>query len=293
MRELDLTHVFDTEPPELDFIICRLVAGTVGNIGGPGGIGKSFAALEMGMGVASAEADSQLLSVAYGNEGSVAIFNLEDPDSVNKTRFKHIGHHLNLSARRQVLANLKFHSYDQEANDIMCPRFLGEVIKKCQNKRLVIFDTFSRFHNLTENDNGQMTQVIRCYEKIAFETGAAVLFIHHSSKAAVLSGQQVLQQANRGASAITDNCRWQGYIQSMSFEEERAYGLEEGSRNRFVKFGGNKENYGPPTAQRWLERVENGVFLPTTKFLNVTSRKSKPNLKIVEKVRGNSNDTFI
>lgn len=278
MKLLNLTQVFEQEPPKLDFVLCGLAAGTVGNIASPGATGKSFAAVEMAMGVACAEADNRLLGVANGQEGKVVVFNAEDPEAVIKNRLHSIGRHLDDSSRRQVLANVEIYTLLGEVHNIMCPQFMAEVIKICKNKRLVIFDTFTRFHQLNENDNGQMSQVISFYEKIATDTGAAVLFLHHNSKGAVLSGQQVSQQATRGASAITDNCRWQGYLQAMSVEEERENGLEEGARKRFVKFGGNKENYGLATAERWFERVEGGVLLPYD-----LTKTAKGKLKLVSK----------
>ena len=281
MRQLDLTLVFEQEPPPLDFILCGLAAGTVGNIASPGATGKSFAALEMAMGVACAEADSRLLGLAGDKEGKVAIFNAEDPKTVINQRLHSIGRHLNASSRQQVLANIEIYSLLGDQRNITCPQFLAEVIKKCQNMRLVIFDTFTRFHQLNENDNGQMSQVVSCYEKIATETAAAVMFLHHNSKVSVLSGQQVAQQASRGASAITDNCRWQGYLQAMSPEEEKEYGLDEGARKRFVKFGGNKENYGLATPERWLERGEGGVLLPSQLI-----KTTKGKLKLVPKEGG-------
>lgn len=278
MRQLDLSLVFEQEPPKLDFVICGLAAGTVGNIASPGATGKSFAAIEMAMGVACAEADDRLLRLANGREGKVAIFNAEDPETVINQRLHSIGRHLNASSRHQVLANIEIYSLLGDQHNITCPQFVADVIKKCQNMRLIIFDTFTRFHQLNENDNGQMSQVVSCYEKIATDTAAAVLFLHHNSKGSVLSGQQSAQQSTRGASAITDNCRWQGYLQAMSPEEEREYGLEEWARKRFVKFGGNKENYGVATPEKWLERGEGGVLLNSS-----LGTSSKAKLKVVSK----------
>lgn len=261
MNQMDLDLCFELEPPPLDFVVCGLAAGTVGNITSPGATGKSFAAMEIAMGVASAESDIHLLNLARGNEGKVAMFNAEDPVEIIFQRLFSIGRFLSIGARVKVLANIKINSLMGEQPNIVDPVFLAEVIKKCQGMRLAIFDTFSRFHQFNENDNGQMTQVVSCYEKIANETGAAVLFLHHSSKGAVITGKQTEQQSSRGASAITDNCRWQGYLQTMSIDEAKSYGIAESQRERFVKFGGNKENYGTSTVGRWFERHEGGVLL--------------------------------
>lgn len=276
MNQLNLALCFEQEPPPLDFVVCGLAAGTVGNITSPGATGKSFVALQMAMGVASKEADNLLLNLANNNEGQVVIFNAEDPEIVIKQRLFSIGKHLSNNAHKKVKSNIQINSLIGQQPNISDVTFLEDVIKKCMGKRLVIFDTFTRFHQLNENDNSQMSQVVSYYEKIAHETGAAVLFLHHSSKGAVLGGQQAEQQSTRGASAITDNCRWQAYLQTMSIEEAKKFGNDVLDRKRFVKFGGNKENYGLATAERWFERVEGGVLLPC-----VLTKVRKGKLKLV------------
>lgn len=276
MNQLNLALCFEQEPPPLDFVVCGLAKGTVGNITSPGATGKSFVALQMAMGVASMEADNLLLNLANNNEGQVAIFNAEDPEVVIQQRLFSIGKYLSNNARKKVISNIQINSLIGQQPNITDVTFLEDVIKKCMGKRLVIFDTFTRFHQLNENDNSQMSQVVSYYEKIAHETGAAVLFLHHSSKGAVLGGQQAEQQSTRGASAITDNCRWQAYLQTMSVEEAKKFGIDVLDRKRFVKFGGNKENYGQATAERWFERVEGGVLLPC-----VLTKVRKGKLKLV------------
>jgi regulatory protein RepA len=276
MNQLDLTNCFEIEPPPLDFVFCGLAAGTVGNISSPGATGKSFAGLEIGMGVASNEADCKLLHLANNNEGKVAIFNAEDPSEVVFQRLYSVGNYLSADAREQVKKNLRINCLMGSQPNISDTAFLNKIIKECEGKRLVIFDTFTRFHQLNENDNGQMSQVVSFYEKIATETGAGVLFLHHNSKGAVLNGQQAEQQATRGASSITDNCRWQGFLQKMSEAEAISFGITEVERDLYVKFGGNKENYGTKTVARWLRKHAGGVLLNSD-----LPMAGKANLKLV------------
>ena len=276
MRQLDLSLAFLNEPEPLDFVFCGLVGGTVGNIASPGATGKSFMAMELAMSVASLNADEQLLKFGIQKSGKAAIFNAEDPDVVLNSRVHSIGKYLEGSAKEEVFQNLQIHPLLGQQPDITDTAFLNSVIKLCKDHRLLIFDTFTRFHKFNENDNGQMSQVVSCYEKIAVETGAAVLFLHHSSKGAVLSGQQVEQQSTRGASSITDNCRWQGFLQTMTAEEAAKLGVIDKQRKKYVRFGGNKENYGLATADKWLERGVGGVLIPAPKF------EEKAPLKLVK-----------
>jgi RecA-family ATPase len=136
------------------------------------------------------------------------------------------------------------------------------VLKATEGARLVIFDTLTRWHQMDENSNGDMSQVLSVFEMICRETGAAVLFLHHVSKGMAKERRQDEQQATRGAAAITDNARWQGWMQSMSTIDAELYGIAEDERWRYVSTGGNKENYGQSTPTRWLERKNGGILMP-------------------------------
>jgi regulatory protein RepA len=258
---LDLTDCFTKDQEPLDFVFCGLVAGTVGNISAPGATSKSFVATEIALGVASIETDNQLLKLSSGVEGSVVIYNAEDIPKVVFGRLRSIGDNLSSGAQADALKNIKINCMAGKQPNIEDNTFLSEVIKECEGKRLIIFDTFTKFHQKNENDNSQMSQVVSFYEKIATETGAGVLFLHHNRKGAVLNGQQAEQQATRGASSITDNCRWQGFLQKMSEAEAISFGITEVERDLYVKFGGNKENYGTKTVARWLRKHAGGVLL--------------------------------
>lgn len=290
MKQLDLSMCFERKPPPIDFVFCGLPVEAVGNISSPGGAGKSFASLEIAIGVASAEADQSLLNLAGGKEGQTVIFSAEDSENSILNRLFAIGKHINPKVWGHVLANIDLNQLTERGN-IDNPIFFDEVLKKSAGKRLVIFDTFNKLHELDENSNGHMSKIISCYEKLAYQTGAAVLFLHHSNKGSVHLGQQSEQQSTRGASAITDNCRWQGYLKAMSIDEAKKFEIAHSDRERFVKFGGNKENYGQATQERWLERCEGGVLLPSSRIIRRSSLTNKPNLKIV--ATGGSNDKII
>mgnify|MGYP003596399310 CR=1 FL=1 len=108
------------------------------------------------------------------------------------------------------------------------------------------------------------------------------MFLHHTSKAAALSGQGASQQAARGSSVITDNARGQFHLSGMT--EQDAYGesgrlydrsAPEGARNlsldgvdragrplrlRYARFGVSKSNYAAPWPDVWLRRNDGGVL---------------------------------
>lgn len=291
MKKLDLSTCFERKPTPIDFVFCGLPVGAVGNIYSPGGAGKSFLSLELAVGITSAEADHSLLNLAGGKEGQVAIFSAEDSENEILIRMNSIGKHIKQKVWSHVSTSIDIFRLTKREN-IRDSIFFEDVLKKAEGKRLVIFDTFNRLHTLDENSNGDMSKIISCFENLAYQSGAAVLFLHHSNKVTVNYGQKSEpQQLARGASAITDNCRWQGYLQVMSPQEAKSYQISVSDRERFVRFGGSKENYGKPTTASWLERDEGGVLLPS-KVINCIAN-TKPKLKLVANKVGGSNDKII
>lgn len=260
MEQLDLELAFSQQPPALDFVFGGMLAGTVGNISAPGSTGKSLLALELAISVACPEVDDDLLQLEIAERGKVVVFNAEDPRPILSSRLFNIKKAFHEDFLDEVRSNLRVIPLVGKQPNVCDPAFQDEVIRLSEGSRLLVFDTFTRFHSMNENDNGQMSQVVGCFERIAAETGAAVLFLHHASKGAALNGQQSEQQASRGASAITDNCRWQGFLQGMTADEAARHGIDEGDRKQFVRFGANKENYGRAMQDKWFVRCDGGVL---------------------------------
>ncbi len=264
---IDMMAAFETEPPPLDFIWPGFVAGTVGALIAPGATGKSFWALEACMAVAAPDAD--LLDLKLAASGRVIYFAAEDPAPVLIRRLHAIGQHLSPEARVSVVNNLMLEPMLGKRPDLSNDRHLSSIVDYCTAARLVVIDTLSRFHACDENDNGAMAGIVARLASIADQTGAGVLYLHHTSKSAATQGQGDQQQAARGASALVDNARWCGYVAKMSKSEadnlsnrtfDRAPIADQ--RGFFVKFGVSKENYGFFGAERWFERRDGGVLRP-------------------------------
>lgn len=261
-ESVDIATAFSTKPPDLDFVIPGFVAGTVGCIAAAGGTGKSFAVLELACGIASESANKVLLNLDIKKHGKVCMFNAEDPDVILQSRLFSISSYIYDHTQAEIAKSLTIKSLMGRGADINDPIWFDAILKASEGCRLVIFDTFSRFHKLSENDNGDMAQVVGQYERIARETGASVLFPHHTSKSMSGNGRQDEQQATRGAAAITDNCRWQGFMQTMSDKEALKSGIADADRKQYVRLGANKENYGASSSDKWLERKAGGVLKP-------------------------------
>lgn len=84
--------------------------------------------------------------------------------------------------------------------------YINSVIEYCIEHKIeyIILDPLKRFHRLSENSNDDMDVLVRdVFTKIAVDTKAVVLVLHHSNK-----GEN---GGARGASTITDSARiaWQ------------------------------------------------------------------------------------
>ncbi|BCO32068.1 hypothetical protein TspCOW1_21710 [Thiohalobacter sp. COW1] len=292
MPELDLRSALETEPEPLDYVLPNFLAGTVGSIIAPGATGKSFLALELSATVATGQ---DITGIAGdGQTGRVVYMPAEDPGVIVQHRLHAIGAHIPPAKREQLYENLRIiplagrlpHLID--ANGNINSDWISRLRRMAQNSRLLIIDTLRRFHGADENDGGLMALLIQLLEKIAAETGCAIIFIHHTNKAATLNGAGAQQQASRGSSVLTDNGRYQLNLTSMTEKEADERGVEPDCRRNFCLVTGAKVNYGEGQDEIWLRRAEGGVLLPAHFDLPGQVRAAKK--KRLEVVREHDDD---
>lgn len=258
---IDILSAFEKEPPPLDFVLPGLLAGTVGAIVSPGGAGKSLLALELSVLTASGLDLSGFGGGVVRPIGKVAFMAAEDPADAIVHRLHSLGGHIDSEHRELVAKNMVIEPLAGLPVNIMEPASLAMVESLAVGRRLMFFDTLRRFHQLDENDSGQMAQLIGVLEGIATRTGCALVFLHHSSKSAAMNGQGDMQQASRGSSVLVDNVRWQMYLAGCSKDEAKAMDIEEEMRKRFVRAGVSKVNYGGDVNDTWLRRMDGGVLV--------------------------------
>jgi regulatory protein RepA len=263
LKRINIKHRSRNEPAAIDYVIeGSLPTGIVANLSAPGGTGKSFFGIELAYGVASDAANQALLRLPIRNHGKVVILNAEDPEIILEHRVFALGKFLSDEALDEVDANVILSPLAGLGAHIMDSQWQTAIIKLATGARLIIVDTHSRWTaGLKENDNGEQAQAIETYGMIARLTGATVLFMHHSTKESTKAETISGQSSSRGAASITDNCRWQGYMQSMTKTDAEAYHIKQEERFRYVAFGGSKENYGQKTLVQWYERKEGGVLI--------------------------------
>lgn len=270
---IDIANAFEYEPPVLDFIWPGFLAGTVGALVAPGATGKSYFSLEAAMSIACSVSGGDLLDIVPVRSGRVVYMAGEDPTTALLQRIYAIGQHLEPDARKTIAQNLIIEPIMGKRLNIMNDQQLDDMINVCAESRLIVLDTLSRIHQLDENSNGEMAQLISTLEYLANTTGASVLYLHHVNKGSVREGVTAQQQAARGASALVDNVRWCGYIAKMTEQEARRFSANKSSshpidegRGHFIRFGISKQNYDKPMDDRWYRRHEGGVLLPAALY---------------------------
>lgn len=261
---LDLRSAVEHEPEALDFVIPGLKSGTVGAIVSPGATGKTMLALQTAVSVATG---ADLLDFANMDSawtpktGRVTVLTGEDPSDVLNGRFHTIGRHLNIEQREAMYSNLGVAPLMGFGPNIMSSQWQHWVSTVTAGTRLVIIDTLRRFHQLDENDGGDMARVLAYMEQLCRMNGTTVLFLHHTSKAGAL-GSADAQQASRGSSVLTDNARFQANLVVMGSAEAEKWGVDEDCRRSFVRLSFPKINYSAPIGDKWYRRTEGGVLLP-------------------------------
>jgi hypothetical protein len=149
--------------------------------------------------------------------GSIAVLSGADPEA------------LRLSVRRAVRGSpsVRTEGYD----------FLAEEVRRFAPD-LVIFDSLvSMGEGLSENDNAEMDQLVRDLRRIAAQSGATALLVHHTSKGKADAAGDA--GAARGAGAIYGAIRAGFTLIPLTPEQSRRMGLSQGRYIRMDDSGGN------------------------------------------------------
>lgn len=299
-----------TYPPEYDWLIDgSLQQGQVGMVAAPGGIGKSFLLLQLGMTVASGT-DFLNGIVSASKKGPVMAVFAEDDEATIHRRIQAIAGHCLDSAPTGDLdfsAPTPFADKAKHFDDLIVFSGVGHDMrffeKKKENLRttqtyeaflarckeidgvsLVILDPISRFYTENENDNQTATFFASLLERIAKETGATVIAIHHTaklSKGDEPTDKYLQQDAARGASGFVNAVRWQLNLAPLNRNKIESIGGDPERSGHYLAAKVVKKNAGPPETQFYLERGHGGVL---TSFNPIEKASSKVKEQILSKL---------
>lgn len=121
---------------------------------------------------------------------------------------------------------------------------------------VVMLDPIAELHELEENDNVQMSKLMGMVRSVARDTKAAILLLHHASKASVAAGKQSASTATRGAGAIVNSARVSMVLNEMSVKDAEDLGISEDERPLYGELTRPKANMGPRTFGGDFLRVE-------------------------------------
>jgi RecA-family ATPase len=292
---LDLRHAqiavsLDRPAPRNWIVDGLLLAGKPVVLGGFGGVSKTQLAIQLSVSVAlgapfsgqSVKAGKTLL--ISGEEDLAEIerrvsaiarkreFYPQEIDRVeqNLKVFGLVGRDVRLSAR--------------ESKSLLETAFATEIIRLANQigeLRLIIFDHMALLHGGDFNAREDAALTMRILNKVAKETGAAVLVLAHTPKSALERDQSDASMV-AGSTAFVDQARGAFILASMRREEAKRYGVEEANRGSYVSLTVVKNNYGPSDRIFWFRRMsfDNiGLLEPVTLIESSRSPKKAEELE--------------
>lgn len=285
---------------ERDYVMPSFPVKKVGLLVGAGGTGKSIAAIQIAFQVALGRyCDFHLSGIAVKKELSRVLYiSLEDESEDIDDRLSFLREFWEHDEEKSILLEdaADFVTFIPlsglgvtlvDSNCEMTPTFhsVFEKAKEIKSLRLIIVDTLRRAHDAEENSTGEMSQVLRHFEKLAKETGAAVLLLHHENKSGA-GDKDAGAGASRGASSIVDNARYVARLQKMTVADAEQRGIDvDTERKQWIRVSLEKTNYGPEQSDAWLKRLntQSPVLIaqipPDEKNGKKQSYKEKENLR--------------
>lgn len=250
-------------PPRKFLYGPSVIAGFISVVVAPGGTGKSALMMAEVLSMTSGK-------VLLGSEKPVRplkvwAHNAEDPQDEQLRRLAaaqahhnvtdaDLGGRLFLTSGRDLPLCLARTGRDgpevvQEAVDALVEIMLGAQVD------VLVLDPLGAIHTLPENDNTAANVLMNALRQITDKTGAAIVLVHHTSKAAGMDMGAAGANAARGASAIVDAARFVRQLMRMSAEEARRFGVAEDERHNFVRVENGKSNMAPAEKARWRQLV--------------------------------------
>lgn len=277
---LDVSALLTTPQQPLDHVLPGLLAGSVGMLAGPGGMGKTMLELQLAVALATGTPACGGLFAEVMSPSAparVVLVTAEEPVPVLQHRLRAIVH-ASLTAHERFGITLDFasfverldanlqlfasapHAYTLLDRGLQPTSVLDDLTEACVGARLVFLDPLRQFHDGEENDSAAMNRLVQTLRQLAMATGAAVVFAHHTTKASAFAGMGDAAAAARGSSALTDGVRWQINLSRLSPEQAKVVSVPEAAPGHLLLLDVAKSNYLAPYPTQVLERLPGGVL---------------------------------
>lgn len=253
------------ELPQPDFCLPNLIAGTVGVVAAPAGIGKTSLLMQIAASVAAGVPVAGGLLPTPPKTGKVVFLATEDPLSILQRRAHFIVRSLEEQDGDRDLVermdrNLKFFCAQSNVPILLWPDNIGvpgldKLDILARDARLLILDPIRRFHYCDEQNYSQMAMLFSLLSDIAANNDCTILFSHHVPQPA--SDADLGSPAGAlGSNAFINATRWVLNLNGMSHTQGQHLGIAEGQRRHYVFASFTKSNYGVAMPSRWLHRSE-------------------------------------
>lgn len=131
---------------------------------------------------------------------------------------------------------------------------IAQTGKTGKEVRLIILDHAGLMHGGDFNDKADVAQFMRMVNKIAVDTGTAVLVLAHSPKSAASKDESDASMI-AGNTAFVDMARGAFVLATMRENEAKKYGYNSETRHSFASLVTVKNNLGPSNKVRWFKRA--------------------------------------
>lgn len=286
-RDYTAGKLLDAPLPELTWTLPGfLLTRGVALLAGQPGTGKSILSLLLGCGVACGRGLDGIFEPG-GVRGRVLVLAGEEDPRIVPRRVLAIRNHLFQSDQGNLDFARDTDEHDLRGNLVVIPlagqslRLLDKdgpgapfttvvyeeltaLCKGIDNLQLIVIDPQSRFYGLDENDNSASTVYIEVLEKLACETGASIICLHHVGKGGKTWTDNLHQYAARGASGFVGAVRAQLNLVTLTKDEAKKVICpdEPPQDGEYLALGFAKCSYGPPRPPVFLRRLQGGVFEP-------------------------------
>jgi RecA-family ATPase len=200
---VDLANLFETDIPEPKHVIKDCIRkGEVGSLVGATKTNKTWTTMELALEVIRG---GKFLKWE-ANRGRVCYVDTELPDFVFKDRMQKIAAAKNIEVDKGDIDNLLLRGSGITSIDKLAPA----LIKRLKGKEydLIIIDSiYFLLGDREENSNEDIASLGSVLQKIAKETGAAIIFTHHFSKGSQIGKRGIEKSSGAGSwGRVVDMC---------------------------------------------------------------------------------------
>ncbi len=291
-----------TPPPPRNYVWQgRIVAGHAYVLGGFGGVSKSQAALQLAAAIATGD---QFGGVNTKRGSALLIFGEDSVDEISRRLGAYAAlAKLSDASIAEVEKNVSVLGLTGEDTRLTATNsgrledtgFADKIVTAAKDLevesgkpiRLIVLDHAGLFHGGDFNAREDVSLTMRIINRIALETGAAVLLLAHSPKSSNAS-ETSDASAIAGSTTFVDQTRGAFILATMREAEAKKFGFTEELRQQHVSLATVKSNYGITGEVSWFKRTglpswEVGVLVPVTLLPPVKS--ATPNSGVAARIK--------